>query len=143
MRLEYNILWIDNDLTDYEQNGDVQSIVDFLTEKGFLGRITPVYDEANLNENINSDSDFDLIISDFNLNRENGDVIIYRIRKEMGISTEILFYSAKNNFISDNPEVKERLAFMERISFYEGRTGLMDKIERVIDLTLKKLLDIN
>ncbi len=83
-----------------------------------------------------------MIISDFNLNKENGDVVIYRLREEKKLDTEILFYSAKSNFLED-PEVKERLAFMERINIQIGRDSLLDKIEKVIELTVKKLLELN
>ena len=140
MKLDYNILWIDNDLQEYIDNGDVESINDFLIESGFEPNIVTVFDEAELDDYL--DINYDLIISDFNLNKENGDVVIYRIREEKKLDTEILFYSAKTNFIQD-AEVKERLAFMERINIQIGRDNLLDKIEKVIKLTLNKLLELN
>ncbi len=140
MKLDYNILWLDNDLKDYITNGDVKSINDFLIELGFEPNIVTVFDEAELNNYL--DISYDLIISDFNLNRENGDVVIYRLREEKKLDTEILFYSAKTNFIQD-AEVKERLAFMERINIQIGRDSLLDKIEKVIELTVRKLFELN
>jgi len=140
MKLEYNILWLDNDLKDYIDNGDVKSINDYLIDLGFEPNIVTVFDEAELDEHL--DIKYDLIISDFNLNKENGDVIIYRIREERKLDTEILFYSAKSNFIEDK-DVKERLAFMERINIQIGRDTLLDKIEKVIELTVQKLLELN
>lgn len=140
MKLNYNILWLDNDLEDYIKNGDVDSIKAFLIDMGFEPNIVPVFDEADIDKYL--DDDFDLIISDFNLNKETGDVIIYRIRDEKKLDTEILFYSAKTNFIQDTA-VKERLAFMERINIQIGRDSLLDKIEKVIELTVKKLFELN
>lgn len=35
MKLEYKILWIDNDLQSYIDNGSVKDVEDFLIEKGF------------------------------------------------------------------------------------------------------------
>ncbi len=35
MKLEYNILWLDNDLNEYIENGDVESINEFLIDLGF------------------------------------------------------------------------------------------------------------
>ena len=140
MKLEYNILWLDNDLKDYIENGDVKSINDFLIDLGFEPNIVTVFDEAELDKYL--DISYDLIISDFNLNKENGDVIIYRLREERKLDTEILFYSAKSNFIEDK-DVKERLAFMERINIQIGRDTLLDKIEKVIELTVQKLLELN
>lgn len=140
MKLNYNILWLDNDLEDYIKNGDVDSIKAFLIDMGFEPNIVPVFDEADIDKYL--EDDFDLIISDFNLNKETGDVIIYRIRDEKKLDTEILFYSAKTNFIQD-AAVKERLAFMERINIQIGRDSLLDKIEKVIELTVKKLFELN
>ena len=140
MRLEYNILWIDNNLDDYVGNGSVESINEFLREKGFNPQIQLVYDEGEIDKYLNVE--YDLIISDFNLNKENGDVVIYKLRAEKDISTEIFFYSARTNFMEDEG-VKEKMAFMERINFHFSRDNLMEKIENVIELTLKKLLNIN
>ena len=140
MKLEYNILWLDNDLKEYIDNGDVNSIKEFLIDLGFEPNIVAVFDEADLDKYL--DIDYDLIISDFNLNKENGDVVIYRLRQEKKLVTEILFYSAKTDFIQDKA-VKERLAFMERINIQIGRDSLLDKIEKVIELTIRKLLELN
>lgn len=140
MKLDYNILWLDNDLEDYIKNGDVGSIKAFLIDLGFEPNIVPVFDEADIDKYL--EDDFDLIISDFNLNNETGDIVIYRIRDEKKLDTEILFYSAKTNFIQD-AAVKERLAFMERINIQIGRDRLLDKIEKVIELTVKKLFEVN
>jgi len=140
MKLDYNILWLDNDIQDYIDNGDVKSINDFLIELGFEPNIVTVKDEADLDKYLVID--YDLIISDFNLNKENGDVVIYRLRQERKLATEILFYSARTDFIQDK-EVKERLAFMERINIQVGRDSLLDKIEKVIELTVRKLFELN
>lgn len=140
MKLDYNILWLDNDLKEYITNGDVESIKEYLIELGFEPNIVTVFDEADLDKYL--DINYDLIISDFNLNKENGDVVIYRLREEKKLDTEILFYSAKSNFIQD-AAVKERLAFMERINIQIGRDSLLDKIEKVIELTVRKLFDLN
>lgn len=140
MKLDYNILWLDNDLKEYITNGDVESIKEYLIELGFEPNIVTVFDEAELDKYL--DISYDLIISDFNLNKENGDVVIYRLREEKKLDTEILFYSAKTNFIRD-AAVKERLAFMERINIQIGRDSLLDKIEKVIELTVRKLFELN
>lgn len=140
MKLDYNILWLDNDLQNYIDIGDVESISKFLIELGFEPCIIPVFDESELDKYL--DKNYDLIISDFNLNKENGDVIIYRLRDEKRLDTEILFYSANTNFLKDN-QVKDRLAFMERINVHVGRENLLEKIEKVIDLTVRKLFELN
>lgn len=141
MKLEYNILWIDNDIQDYIANGEVNSLKSYLEELGFEPNVVTVEDEADLDNHIYSYK-YDLIISDFNLNATTGDRIIEKIRDEKGFSTEILFYSAKSNF-RDDPDVKERLAFMDRITFHSNRDTFLDKVEKLIKLTLDKLLELN
>ena len=141
MKLEYNILWIDNDIQEYIDNGEVANLNSYLEELGFEPNIVTVKDEADLDQFIYNHK-YDLILSDFNLNATTGDKIIKKIRDEKGFSTEILFYTAKSNF-RDDPEVKERLAFMDRITFHSNRNTFLDKVEKLIRLTLDKLLELN
>jgi CheY-like chemotaxis protein len=141
MRLEYNILWIDNDLQGYVDNGSIRSIEEFLSERGFEPTIEKVFDEADLDKFI-SIHNYDLIISDYNLNNTTGDKVIQEIREVKKLDTDILFYTAKASY-KNNPEVKDRLAFIERLTFQVGRDTLLDKIEKVIKITLKKLLELN
>lgn len=142
MKLEYNILWIDNDLPGYIERGEVTDIEDFLTENGFEPNIEKVFDEADLDQFIDKHK-YDLIISDFNLENTTGGRVIERIRNEKQLDTEILFYTAQaSNSEKFNEEVRS-LAFVERLTFQLGRDDLMTKIEKVITLTLKKLLELN
>jgi len=130
MKLDYNILWIDNDLKDYVDNGSIIDVEEILTLKGFEPNIEMVFDEANLDKFIDK-YDYDLIISDYNLENTTGDVIIERIRKEKQLDTEILFYTAQTeNSFKNNEEVKNRLAFIERLTFQIGRERLIDKIKK-------------
>jgi len=141
MKLEYKILWIDNDLQSYIDNGSVKDVEDFLIEKGFEPIIEKIFDEADLEKYIGK-HDYDLIISDYNLENTTGDVIIEDIRIKRQLDTDILFYTAQGSY-KNNPEVKERLAFIERLTFQVGRETLLEKIEKVIELTIKKLLELN
>ena len=141
MQLHYNILWIDNDIEDYIATGDVSSISTYLSELGFVPNLVTVKDEESFDENLLKFK-YDLIISDFNLNNTTGDLIIEKVREEKGYDTEILFYSAKVNF-RENPEVMQRLAFLDRISFHTGRDTFLDKIEKLIRLTVNKLLELD
>lgn len=141
MKLDYNILWIDNDIQDYIDTGEVDSLKRYLEELGFESVIVTVDDEADLDKYIYLYK-YDLIISDFNLNETTGDRIIEKIRLEKGFSTEILFYSARADFRND-PDVKDRLAFMDRITFHSGRDTFLEAVEKLIKLTLDKLLELN
>ena len=141
MKLEYKILWIDNDLQSYIDNDSLKDIEDFLKEKGFEPMIEKVFDEAEL-DNYITKHNYDLILSDYNLNNTTGDEIIKLIRDEKQLDTEILFYTAQDSYMN-NEQVLKNLAFKERLSFKVGRDGLLEKIENVIELTLKKLLELN
>jgi len=137
MRLEYNILWIEDEIQDYIDIGEVDSLKKFIIELGFTPHIETVNDESKLDDYINLYR-YDLIISDFNLSSTTGDKVIEEIRNNKGLDTEILFYTGK-----DDPEVLKRVAFHDRVSFHVGRNSLIDKIENLIRLTLVRLLDIN
>lgn len=141
MKLEYKILWIDNDLPAYIENGSVKDVEDFLLEKGFEPVVEKVFDEADLDQFI-SKHNYDLIISDYNLNNTTGDTVIKQIREERKSDAEILFYTAQDSYMN-NEQVMKNLAFKERLTFKVGRNGLIEKIESVIELTLKKLLELN
>lgn len=141
MKLEYKILWIDNDLQSYIDNDSLKDVEDFLKEKGFEPIIEKVFDEADLEDYITKHN-YDLILSDYNLNNTTGDEIIKLIRDEKQLDTEILFYTAQDSYMN-NEQVLKNLAFKERLSFKVGREGLLEKIENVIELTLKKLLELN
>lgn len=142
MRLDYNILWIDNDLPGYIERGEVADIETFLIESGFEPHIEKVFDEADLDQFIDK-YEYDLIISDFNLENTTGGRVIERIRNEKQLDTEILFYTAQTENSKEFDDEVRGLAFVERLTFQLGRDRLMDKIERVISLTLKKLLELN
>jgi len=139
MKLSYNILWIDNDLEEYIERGETERLNEFLYELGFEPNIIAVFDDNEVDGHL--DTKFDLIISDYNLDSTTGDKIVANIRKR-NILTEILFYSARTNF-KDDPEVADRLRFIDRITFVYGRDNLMPRIEGLIQLTLDKLLDLN
>lgn len=140
MQLHYNILWIDNDLPGYIERGQVKRIEEFLLELGFEPNVVTLLDDSELDTRLN-ETKFDLIISDYQLDTTTGDKIIEHIR-ERKVMTEILFYSAKTNFRED-PEIKENLKLVDRISFHYGRETLLDRIENLVELTLDKLLELN
>ncbi len=142
MRLEYNILWIEDDIQEYIDNGEIDSLKEFIRDLGFVPHIETVLDESKLDDYINLYK-YDLIISDFNLSSTTGDKIIEEIRINKGLDTEILFYTGKPTNYQEDPEVLKRVAFLDRVSFQVGRDTLIDKIENLINLTLIRLLEIN
>ncbi len=140
MHLFYNILWIDNDIEDYIERDELDDIEKFLKNLGFIPHIKTDNGDSEINDLLGI-TNYDLILSDFNLNEKKGDSIVKAIR-EMGILTEIIFYSANTDFKND-PNILSSKVLFDRVSFHYGRTTLMEKIEEIIKLTLRKLLELN
>lgn len=75
---------------------------------------------------------------DYNLrSSEKGDELIKKIRSSE-LYTEIIFYSEDADF-----EEKIKSELIEGIYFVRGRGNLIEKVEKVIDVTLKKNHDVN
>ena len=76
MKLEYKILWLDDNKKVIEEDGYPSEIEEHLREKAFIPKIILVDCKDDFFGNLEQD-DFDLILTDFNLNdSENGDEII-------------------------------------------------------------------
>lgn len=140
MKLKYNILWFEDD-PDIINDKIGKSIRQYLQDMGFI----PVIDHF-----INGDkldelpvNDYDLIISDLNLGaneNETGDKLIKKIR-DNSIYTEVLLYSATPRHILDI--ITNNGQMIERISFSVGIRELPLKIKNIINLTIKKVQDVN
>ena len=139
MRLHYNILWIDNDLPEYEERGALDDLRAFLSDLGFKAEITPLYGETGLDK-VLEETRFDLIISDYELGNTTGITVVDSIRDKY--LTEILFYTAKTAEHSE-AELRESLKHVDRITIHLGRETLIETIERIIRLTVDKLIELN
>jgi len=132
MDLKYNILLFEDD------SGYVDSIDglldDYLDDLGFKLELRVEVDGNKINELI-SDDKWNLILMDYNLrSSEKGDELIKKIRSSE-LYTEIIFYSEDADF-----EEKIKSELIEGIYFVRGRGNLIEKVEKVIDVTLKKRL---
>lgn len=138
MRLKYRILWFEDDeeVVD-DQIGPV--IKDYLIELGFQLEIVHHLNGEKLADLI-KDRNYDLIVTDLNLGEyETGEELIDQIRQG-NILTEVLLYSANttelNNIIANK-------GWVERASFCVGLGNLNEKIEEIINLTIRKNQDVN
>jgi hypothetical protein len=145
MKLDYRILWIDDRISEFRRDGDIEEIRNYLIDLGF----TP-----NIIEAESADDDtlllekYDLILTDYNLNdgqpnddnkrHQTGDQIINLVRN-YDIYTEVLFYSANEKEFT---EVATRL-YKDRVSFHIGIGGLIAKIKKLVGLTVEKLQELN
>ncbi len=139
MQLHYNIIWIDDEIEEFEKVGDVQRVFDYLKDLGFTPSILSLKEGKEI-EKYFTNQKFDLILSDFSIEEgHHGDDIIKAIRKN-NIFTEVLFYTSQQNELEN---IAKKLLTVDRISFHSGRRGLIDKIENLISLSVAKLLELN
>ena len=137
MRLDYNILWVE-DAETYV--GSLKpSLEEFIEEFGFEPKFTIVPNGSDLPELLDNNS-FDIILMDFSLEGEsgnggNGGVLINMIRGR-DVYTEILFYSAQHDFRGHIDPYLDGV-------FFADRGDLFEKSKKVINLTIKKSQDIN
>lgn len=139
MKLEYKILWIDNDDKIYRDHQAV--IEEHLTNLGFTPVIEKGADynsfdkfESNLNQ-------FDLFILDYRLDgAKNGNEIIKDIRDTYSIYTDVIFYSAVKE------DLRTRI-YEDRLNgvYYTGRSfeEFEDDVLALINVTIKKVQDVN
>lgn len=139
MRLDYNLLWIDNDLPGYEERGEVDGLSSYISELGFRPQIKTLLGEDGLEQAL-AESRFDLIVSDYNLDSTDGVAVVQSIR-DSDNQTEILFYTARVG-TTTSEELREKLKNIDRISIHLGRDTLIAKIESTIDLTVERLIEL-
>src|SRR6478672_1416695 len=94
MQLPYNILWIDNDLSDYIERGQIDRLKSHIVDLGFEPNVVTNTQRSTIAENLHN-TKYDLIISDYDLGEEdesnNGIEVVKNIRHDY--LTEILFYT--------------------------------------------------
>lgn len=147
MSLEYNILWVDDDienLLDPDISSLKQDIETYLKELGYIPSIQ-TFEDINSAKNELFHTKFDLILSDYNMDGGNGDVLIKEIR-DGKIYTEVLFYTGQTQKQIEN--IAKSL-FADRVSFHNlkpddrNNQEFKEKIIWLINQTLKKLQELN
>jgi hypothetical protein len=146
MRLDFNILWFENQPNDVKTQ--VEEIEEHLQAVGFIPHIKMVPDGSNIEELGEEQSrydEFDLVVVDYDLGHpgRNGDWVAQQIRRHFGF-TDIIFYSGKRPgelrkmvyeggidgvYCFNRPDLAEKLAthidqVMRRLSRLEAMRGL-------------------
>ena len=139
MRLNYKILWIEND--SGWQKSTAKMINDEITESGIILEIFPHKDYEDLDilsKTYPNFKTFDLILIDFKLDNDlTGDTFIKEVRKNK-IFTDILFYS------KDSEKLQE--IFMKNSLegvYISNREDFEEKFFQVYHKTIKKFEEIN
>ncbi|MDR2409513.1 MAG: hypothetical protein LBE13_15580 [Bacteroidales bacterium] len=135
MKITYNVLWLDDKIDDFRDDGWVEKIAQHLVEEGFDPNIVMVSKVEDFFLYLNDT--FDLILTDFHMASKNGDEVVKDIR-EKNIQTEILFYTAK----ADLQEIGkiDRITFVETIN--DHHSEVVEATKELINLTIKKFQHI-
>lgn len=138
MRINYNILWLDDDKT-FLDNGREDYVKEYLQSKGFTPHIQHYYSVNEAEENKENYDSYDLILSDFNLEPSKTGAFFINLIRQKNIITEILLYSAKN--IDINKMIDE-YGYLNRVTVCEIR-DFDESIIKLIDITIRKTQDIS
>lgn len=145
MKIEYNILWLDDAKQEIEEGEYHFELFDFVKGLGFLPQIELVRTEQEFFEILNI-KQWDLIMTDYNLdeiseNPEKGDEVIKKIR-EQDLLTEILFYTKKDD--EDRKVGFNRITFIDtsKMSGTVHNEKVLLKAKEIIELTVKKFQNI-
>ena len=140
MKITYNILWLDDAIDEFQEDGFVDKINKYLEEEGFIAYIRTV---SKVNEFLRYLSEeYDLILMDYNIgDGKNGAELITDIRNK-NISTEILFYTAQKEW--QQPDRIDRMSFLQTstINGKSHQESVTEEIIRLIGLTIKKFQHI-
>jgi hypothetical protein len=135
MRLQFKILWLEDD--DSFVSSLTPRIETFLDERGFEAKFKRLKAGSGLRKMLDENK-FDLILVDFKLKRRvKGNTLINRIR-DLEIYTTIIFYSEHKDFFKT---VSDKFR-PEGVFHCQGRTNLLDKIKKIVNMVLKKNLEI-
>lgn len=141
MKLDYNILWVDDRIKERPFQKILGETKGFLLNQYFNCNIIEAEDFNEFVEIFSKKKEFDIIITDYSLNEGTfGSQVIDFIRDSQHNFTEIFFYSANDN-------VKDvKLFSNNRITFFQLTGGdykeLEDEILAVINQTIKKFQNI-
>ncbi len=141
MRIEYRVLWVEDVKSWYEGSRDLAS--DYLDDLGFklLPKLCKSFNEVKEEFELNQLKEYDLLLVDYTLaGSPNGDEIIKFIRdqKESPVLTDVIFYS------NDIESVRESIKNYELEGVYTAhRKDFIDKLEKVVDTTIKKVQEVN
>jgi len=147
MKMNYKILWIDDQIEDYIEMGIKSEFIAFLENLGFIPTVDTFEDGAKAEDAIKA-TKYDLILSDYSIDEKRkervkqGDVLIQKIR-DGGVFTEVLFYSGQANF-----DTIAKNLYRDRVSFFsligdEGMKEFRVRVYKLIELTIAKLQELN
>lgn len=141
MKIDYNIIWVDDKIDTRPFKGVIKKIEGFLSEQFFNVTIVIAEDFDGFKERYNQNIDYDLVITDLNLNDSKGNDVIDFVRLEKNVLTEVFFYSANSEVNNTGLANSSRITFF-RLDDHNLYNSLQTKLEEVISLTIAKFQHI-
>lgn len=135
MKIDYNVLWLDDQIDVFIEDEYVDGIKSHLEEEGFNANIITVSKPVDFFLQLNDS--IDLILTDYNMAGKNGAQIVEEVR-DQSIFTEILFYTAKADL--QNLDKIDRITFLQtdKVSGGTHHEKVVEKAISLINLTIKK-----
>ena len=135
MKLDYNIIWVEDKIDTKPFLSLKKKVKKYLEDEFFNVIIETAEDFDEFKHKFEERENFDLIITDLNLNESHGSQVIDFVRDEKHILTEVFFYSANSSLTST------KLVNSSRITFHQMDEGnayreLGISIIELIDLTI-------
>ncbi len=138
MRLDYRILWIENDSDWQESTEDM--IKDPVSKLGYTLKTKSYKDYSEFIDKTNPDvyQKYDLILIDFKLDNDlTGDTFIQEVRKN-NVYTDVIFYSQNSD------DLQKRFSELSLEGVYiSNREDFEDKFLQVFKKSIKKLEELN
>jgi CheY-like chemotaxis protein len=141
MKLDYKIIWVEDKIESKPFQALIQNVTKFLEEQFFKVTIETAEDLGDFIQKYDSHRNFDLVVTDLNLNESHGNEVVDYLRDKKHNQTEVFFYSA-------NPDLKTSpLVNSNRITFYQldgqdYHSELQQNILDLISLTISKFQNI-
>jgi len=139
MKIDYNVLWLDDQIDVFIEDEFVDKIKNHLEDMGFNAKVATVSKPDEFFTQLNDA--VDLILTDYNMAEMNGAKIVEEVRSK-SIFTEILFYTAKADL--QNLDKVDRITFLQTDKTTGGthHEKVVEKAINLIDLTIKKFQHI-
>lgn len=141
MRIEYKILWVEDDKSWYGTT--LELFTEILDDLGFKleSKKCENIDDVKAEISLNKLKEYDMLLVDYTLkNSDSGDKIIEFIRsiKDDPILTDVLFYSSAVENVRDSM----RQLGLEGV-YTADRKDIENKFELVLNTTVKKIQEVN
>ena len=141
MKLDYKIIWVEDKIETKQFQALIQNVVKYLEDQFFKVTIETAEDVAEFKEKFKIHKNFDLVITDLNLNESHGNEVVDYIRDEKHNLTEIFFYSANNDLKTTALINNNRITFYQ-LDGQDYHKGLNENILDLIKLTISKFQNI-